>query len=487
LDSIGDGQIELRPFVTMVDWLSVTATGPFWSVELAVGDWAPWDGLNMRPGAMLLSMDPPREWGKRFYLMDSVGGEKLATILAAPTNRKIHARDAMVMQFHNQTLAPGEWREIGEALWSMGCTYTGVQRIDIAADGWINDILPEGGDSMGAREWQVERVGGGGDFIQVVQAALAGFGRYYGPANTRWGTEQLGSQWNGFNFGTRAANKFLRCYRKKREMKAKGHKPHIAAAWSAALGGYNVMSDPREVGRLEVQMKGREFRRYYGGEGDWSKLCQIHDPVLRAGIYSSAIESMFDFRTWPRDGRARTAKPMARWDWSIACKAPPPKFTREKKRIGIGEERVKTVLHFLHDIAWINGDPEAMQMAERLAVAAGDGMREYLRRKAPAWAAQCAQVVAVEPVMKSERVTAPDGSTETLAVERRTGCDRATWQNQHDERARYARTLFTNLGALPLNQRSERLARFMKRPGLVVDAQIKSGSDADIDCRAPWY
>jgi len=50
VDSYGRGAIELRPFVTMVDWLSVNATGPFWAVKLPVGDWAPWHGLNMRRG-----------------------------------------------------------------------------------------------------------------------------------------------------------------------------------------------------------------------------------------------------------------------------------------------------------------------------------------------------------------------------------------------------------------------------------------------------
>lgn len=447
LEGQAAGQIVLRPFVTMLDWLSVTASGPFWSVHLPVGEWAPWQGLEMRPGAFLLSCDPPREWGKRFYLMDSVGGEKLLTILAAPTNRKIHARDAMVIQFHNQTLAPGEWRELGNALWAAGCTFTGVQRIDIAADGWLNEVRGAESDSMDAAQWQFEPVGGGGDFIQVVQAALAGFGRYYGKA--RWGTEHLGNAWNGFNFGTRAANKFLRCYRKKREMKAKGHKPHIAAAWAAALNGYDAMRDPREVGRLEVQMKGREFRRYYGGEGDWAKLCELHDPVLRAGIYAGAVESMYDFRTWPMDGRARSAVPMARWDWSAACNAPPPKFTREKRRLGIGEARVKTVLHYLHDLAWITGDPDAMAHAERLAAAAGDGMTDYLRRKSATWAAQCAQVISTAPVAD--------------------GLERIEWQHQDDPRARYARTLFTNLGAMDAARRDERLAAFLANHSAVAD------------------
>lgn len=457
VDSHGRGAIELRPFVTMVDWLSVNATGPFWAVKLPVGDWAPWHGLNMRPGAMLKAMDPPREWGKRFYLMDSVGGEKLATILAAPVNRKLHARDAMVIQFHNATLAPGEWREIGQSLFDAGCTYQGVQRIDLAADGWLNDVRGAESDSTAAHEWQFEPVGGGGDFIQVVQASLAGFGRYYGKA--RWGTEHLGNAWNGFNFGTRAANKFLRCYRKKREMKAKGHKPHIAAAWSAALNGYDAMSDPREVGRLEVQMKGREFRRYYGGEGDWDKLCILHDPVLRAGVYQSAVDTMFDFRTFPLDGRARTAVPMTRWNWSVACNAPPPKFTREKRRLGIGDERVKIVLHYLHDLAFITGDPEAMLMAERLAKAAGDGMVDYFRRKAQVWQAECARVLAVD----------------NLATE----VARLHWRDQHDPRARYARSLFVNLGAVDGERRESRIAAFMDRHGLIAEAIDPDEVEAD--------
>lgn len=453
------GCITLRPFTTMVDWLSVTCSGPFWSVNMPVSEWAPWEGLNMRPGAFLRSMDPPREWGKRFYLMDSVGGDKLATILSAPLDRKRHERDYMVVQFANQTLATGEWRDIAASLWSMGCTYRGVQRIDIAADGWMGELLPGGTEEtdISGGAWQCEEIGHGGDYIAVVQAALAGYGRYYGKA--RWGTEHLGNQWNGFNFGTRAANKFLRCYRKKREMKSKGHKPHIAEAWSAALNGYDAMRDPREVGRLEVVLKGKELRRYYGGEGEFEKLAHVHDPVLRAGIFEGAVSTMFDFRTWPMDGRARTARPMSRWDWSLACGAPPPKVTRGKRRLGVGLERIKLALHYLHDLAYILADPELMAIAERTAAAAGDGMVDYFRRKLPVWAAEC------------DRVT----KTDIIAD----GIEQPRW-NTETERLQYMRTLFVNLGSVEGARRDERLAAFFSTHGRIAEAVDPDAEEDDL-------
>ncbi|MCX7901188.1 MAG: hypothetical protein N2483_02640, partial [Burkholderiaceae bacterium] len=134
----------------MLDWLSVTATGPFWAVKMNPGEGADWQGMNMRPGARLVAQSPTSEWGKRYYLL-SAEGEKLATILAAPLDRMKHTQDAMVVQFANSTLPTGEYREIGASMWAMGCTFNDVQRIDIAADGWMNDdgTIGGGGDYIG--------------------------------------------------------------------------------------------------------------------------------------------------------------------------------------------------------------------------------------------------------------------------------------------------------------------------------------------------
>lgn len=441
----------------MLDWLSITGKGPFWSINMPVGEWAAWEGVNMRPGAILVAMDGTSEWGKRYYLTDSFGGEKLATILAAPINRKRHERDAIVVQFANCTLATGEWREIGASLWAMGCTYEGVQKLDIAADGFTGEVVgAHVEEDISARNWQRETLGGGGEYIAVVQAALAGYGRYYGKA--RWGTEHLGNQWNGFNFGTRGANKFLRCYRKKREMKAKGHKAHIAAAWCAALGGYDAMRDPREVGRLEVSVKGRELRRYYGGEDDFVKLAQLHDATLRAGVFDSLIGTMFDFRTYPIDGRARTARPMARWDWTAACLAAPPKFKRHQREHGVSPARVKMALHFVHDIAYYRADPELMKLAEDVARASGDGMLDYFRRKTPAWQEECARGLLTQPVADGiERTGLRDGT----------------------ERERFQRLMFRELGAIESNRRELNAERFL-RALRVVDA-VEPGADAEED------
>ncbi|MCX7901201.1 MAG: hypothetical protein N2483_02705, partial [Burkholderiaceae bacterium] len=253
------------------------------------------------------------------------------------------------------------------------------QRIDIAADGWMND------DGT---------IGGGGDYIGVVQAALAGWGRYYGKA--RWSTEHLGSDWNGFAFGTRSANKFLRCYRKKREMKAKGMKPHVIAAWDAALGGCPAMKDPREVGRLEVQLKGRELNRYVKVTGNWDKVASFHDPMMRASVHQSTVRTMFDFRTYGADGRARSAKDMAVWDYTLACAAPPPVMKRDSRRVPMAEQRVKMALHWLHDCAYLSADSELMNLCTRMAVVTG--MVDYMHKRQASWAADCDRVLAARQV-----------------------------------------------------------------------------------------
>lgn len=350
----------------MIDWLTVMMTGPMYTVDMPPDMPQRWWVSNVRPGLSIMQLhDAPDGWGKRFYVTDSVG-EKLATILACPTDRRKFPGDFMTVQFANPVLATGEWRELLRGLMGMGCTYQGVQRIDIAADGWESD-----------------RIGDGGDYIAVVHAALAGFGDYFGKA--RWGTEHLGRSFNGFNFGTKAGNKYLRAYRKKREMKSKGLKPHIVAAWREALGGYDVMKDPREVGRLEVQLKGKELRRYYTGERSWEQLCALHDPALRVGVFKAAVETIFDFRTYPQDGRARTARPLYKWDWSLCTTNAPPDFKREARAVKLSPHRVKVGIHALYDLHLQTGDPELYAAAIRAAVASGPEFVDWMNRNETAW------------------------------------------------------------------------------------------------------
>jgi len=350
----------------MVDWLSVMMMGPWHTLTGREGDVFAWDVPNVRPGLAVHRLGGvPNLWNTRFYVVDAVG-EKLVTICCSPTDNKKFPPDFMTAQFSNATLPTGEWRELLAALQAMGCEHMGVQRVDIAADGW------EG-----------ERIGDGGDYIPVVQAALCGYGDYYGRAH--WKTHHLAKSFNGFEFGSKAGNKFLRCYRKKREMKAKGLKPHIVAAWRAALNGADPMADPREVGRLEIQMKGKELRRYFAGESDADLLAKLHDPHTRVEVFASTTRTVFDFRGHPTDGRARTAQPMHVWDWSQCTTNAPENLPREQRVRRLSPQRAKAGLHILYDLYLDTADPDVLKAAERVAISYGPEFLDHLRNRSTQW------------------------------------------------------------------------------------------------------
>jgi hypothetical protein len=354
----------------MIDWLTVELTGPWGSMNLEIDKPTRWHQDNVRPGLFLhLTAKKYGIWDRLIYITDAAG-EKYATISARPTDRKRRDHDEALVQFANPVLATGEWRELLQGLEASGGRYTGVNRIDLAVDGWEDE----------------HAIGGGGDYIKVVQAAMAGFGNYYGRAH--WRTHHLGKVWNGFEFGNRGGDKFMRCYRKKREMKSKGHKPHIEAAWRAALGGYDVMKDRREVARMEVKLMGRELRRYYTGESTADGLYKLHDPTTRVGIFASCVNTLYDFRTHPTDGRARSARTMHRWNWSQVCGEAVDIAPRAQRARIISPHRLKTGLHYMFEVYLATAEEHWLLAAERSAAAAGPEFLDYFRRNAPVWEAE---------------------------------------------------------------------------------------------------
>lgn len=362
------GAITLRPFCTTIDWLSVMMCGPWHSITNPPGTLFAWDVPNVRPGLSVYcagDINHP-QFQSVFYVVDR-SGAKVVTISAHPRDLKKFPLDFCVVQFDNSTLPTGEWRELNVALREMGCEWMGVQRIDIAADGWEDPST----------------LNGGGDFVSVVHAAMAGWGQYYGKAN--WSTYHERREFMGFQFGSRAGNKYLRCYKKKREMKANRHKPHVVAAWRNALGGLDPMRDVREVGRLEVRMKGKELRRYYPGEMRAADVEALHDPALRVDVFVSTTGTLFDFRQWPRDGRARTAKPMHVWDWSLCTTNAPTVMPRAARTYALTEHTIKVALRAMAEAYLASADQDVLLIAERYARSAGSEWLDYFRRKLPDW------------------------------------------------------------------------------------------------------
>lgn len=352
----------------MVDWLSVSMFGPWHTLTMKPGETVAYDVPNVRPGlALVKQADAPKGWRDRYYLVDRKGA-KLVTVLASPENAERHPRDYMQAQFDNSTLASGEWRELHRALMVTGSTHAGVLRLDISADGWVN------ADGT---------IGGGGDFIPVVQSQLLGITKYFG--KSKWGTYHEKNYFNGFAFGKKSSGKFIRCYYKKEEMAVKGHKAHIENAWKQANAGADVMADPREVGRMEIQLKGAELRRYWKGESDPDALHTLHDPTRRVSLFSATTRTMWDFRTWPTDGRARSAHPVTTWDWSLCTTNALENFNRDQRTRKMTDHRAKSALGFLHELYRVTGDQDLLLLRDRAAKALGEQYVDYCHRKERTW------------------------------------------------------------------------------------------------------
>lgn len=299
------------------------------------------------------------------YLNDTLGA-KVATVWHTPHDGALHDPRWIQVQFANATLYTLEWVRIFRMFRAMGCDYTSISRVDIACDGIEGD---------------------GGDWPKVLQMDRTGAARYYGKCG--WITRNERQHIIGGEFGSRASNKYIRAYRKKREMKSKGVKPHIVEAWCRAFG-FDAWSDPAvEVNRFEVALKGKEIRRYFPNENTPQFVDDLAFTVKRADVFASMAPGMFDFRT-PAD-RARDAVPVCRWDWSRLKREPEIK-ERAPRNLALSAHTIKTSLRAMFHVATVTGDASGLEACERLAHSAGQTFVEWYERKRYKWLRDFARI-----------------------------------------------------------------------------------------------
>lgn len=361
--------VVLAPGMVSLDWLTLNLKAPT-DTETAL----PWDYLDpvpwyydVDPGELAEYRTEPTvirtaQFATVCYLCDMMG-EKVATIWANPHNPMLHGADWIQVQFSNATLYSGEWVKLFRMFRAMGCEYTAISRVDIACDG-------------------IE--GSGGDFPQVVQMSNEGTARYYGKCD--WLTRTQRRTVIGAEFGSKRSNKFIRAYRKKREMKAKGVKQHIVDAWCEAFG-FDVWAAPVEVNRFEVSLKGKEVRRHFESEGSTDWVEALAHPLMRVDVFASMAPKMFDFRT-PAE-RSRDAVPVCRWDWSAVSNSPDP-LPREKRTLAMTEHTIKTGLRSMFHVATVTGDRSGLEACAKLAAASN--MADWYDRKRSEWLREFARI-----------------------------------------------------------------------------------------------
>lgn len=358
----------LAPGMVSLDWLTLNLLAP----ETLGFASLPWEAPEPRRWDYELDPDPVNwlayltcaselrtaQFARVSYLTD-MQGEKLVTVCSAPHNPKLHDARWIQVTFSNRTLYSGEWVNLFRMFRAIGCEYTSIGRVDVACDGIEGD---------------------GGEWPAVLQMAQRGEAKYYGKCE--WLQRSERSRVIGGEFGSRASNKFVRAYRKKREMKSKGVKPHIVEAWCNAFGFDPMNAEGCEVNRFEVALKGKEIRRYFEGESSAEWVLRLADVHQRVEVFASMAPGMFDFRI-PAE-RARDAVPVAVWDWS-RVDASPVLAERDERALALTEHTIKTGLRSMFMLAHITGDPSGMAACEMYARAAGQSFVDWYERKRTEW------------------------------------------------------------------------------------------------------
>lgn len=358
--------ITIRPGAVLLDWLTLNMRAP------TPGSWGhPW--TQARPVAWDDETDIVSAYWRRYVVEPTEirtsqfqrvaylcrqDGTKAATIWSEPHNGALSDPQWIQVQFANDALHTGEWVSVFRMLRAYGCELTGISRVDISADG-------------------IE--GEGGEFPAVVQGAIDGRWRYYGHGS--WRPELFRAKVTGFNFGTRGSNKYVRAYRKAREMKHKGEKPWIIEAWAKAWG-FDVYASGCEVNRMEVQTKAKELRRYFPDCDSVGWVEGLHDERRRVDVFASMAPGLFDFREHAK--RARDARSVVRWDWSGVSEQVTVQ-RRAQRTHGFTDHTIKTYLRAMWKVATGTSSPEGHRAAEAFARSCGPAWELWYEKKRYEW------------------------------------------------------------------------------------------------------
>lgn len=302
-----------------------------------------------------------RTFDRVTYIIDE-RREKVATVWHQPHDNRLHSSQWVQVQFANETLYTGKWATLFQMFRAVGCELTGISRIDISADGLEGE---------------------GGDFPQVIERAWHGAAKYYGKCD--WLARASRGRVIGGEFGTKASNKFIRAYRKKREMKRKGIKAHIVSKWTNALG-YDPMTVSQEVNRFEVVLKGKEIRRYFPDEKGAHAaefLLSMSDASNLVDVFASMAVDMFDFRT--RAKRARDAQKITAWSWDRVTQWPPAIAFRATRNLAVTAYTIKSNLRAMFQVGLVTSDPSIHELALHVARSAGPSFVTWYQAKRIQW------------------------------------------------------------------------------------------------------
>lgn len=278
--------------VAAVDWLTISAsqpmenTGPgddpqpkFFKAEFRgeyqKGDFAVVSNSNMRD----------RVYSKAFdvYYMGSLFG----ILFCCPYSAGVKSPDSVAFKVNNEWLY-AEWTQpLYQFLKSFNLQLQGVSRLDIALDG----------------------IG----FLDPMRYADMKAVRLKGKTNlSRWsrGNQKI----TGFLLGSKASDRYVRCYHKNNEIEQSSKKYYVQKFWSN-----NGISEDQfaEMERLETVFKAAELkkiisdpvlRKQFPGSTTWKFIANLADPVFLQALAKTAIDDLYVFTEQPETEKTNVSR-----------------------------------------------------------------------------------------------------------------------------------------------------------------------------------
>lgn len=342
----------LKPFCLPIDWLQC---------RFAVGKQAhsrPWGNDSVITLSQGYELHRTAARSKAFARIDRVvdtrTGRSMGMLQSCPHNEQAMRANCVVLKVDNEPLYDYSWHGFLTALMDgNGWNYQATTRLDLAADG------------HGFRA----------PFADAMRGAIVPGGR------SEWNVRNLpgGRGLKAVELGNRSANKFARIYGKSKELQISG-KLYIADYWTE-----NGCVDVANVERCEIQVKGRELRRYNDderNEGDRSFLDVLTCPAARARLYHSVAAPFLRFHGG--EARSRDRVDLLRWDWSeVAQGQRVTAAPRERRLRDIGLNALKSHIKLSYMFHVATGSGRYLSTAQE--VAAGANLGPWMQQKAPLW------------------------------------------------------------------------------------------------------
>lgn len=343
----------LAPFALPIDWLDLSLSVP--NVSRHDRPWGNDDVVNLGPRlALVRQPGRSRVFNRLDLLTDTQTDKPLALVRSCPHSTDVHSGDRVSVKLDNESLYNYTWTETLRQLLDLhGWRYRSTTRLDLAADGH-GFLEPFHDAARGAVSY-----GGRADFV------------------TRYSDGQL----KAAELGTRSANKFGRIYKKSRELALSGKK-YIRDYWQEQGG-----TDLDNVERCEVQLKGRELRRYTKDERQRDFLDKLTEPRYRATLFHSVALTFIRFRTGQVGDRSRDRADLLTWDFTRLAGTELTQFwARERRLNDFGVNALKSHIRLSYMMHIATGSRRYLATAQEVAEASS--LATWYRGKCELWRRQ---------------------------------------------------------------------------------------------------